>query len=1798
MNQLYKLAALQVLLVLSSDLFAQQITVLSGNNNYSLQSGPQGGLRTQRQFYLIRPGEMKASGIPGGTSVNKIGFTIGVAQNINTKGAFKVWLRNTDDEISMIDSSWKESITNTNTFSGRFFPGEYEVQVIPMANCLIVADTAKISFSNRNLAACQPPTGLKSTNITANSATFNWTAPANTPLQYKLMYKSIDVSVWTTVTTGSTSYNVTGLSQNKSYEWRVGSDCSGDSSEMAVTSFTTLIASQCNPPTALAVLRLETSGADTLAVLKWNAAAGAIYYSINYRRAGTANWLTTLSFTDSIVIRKLVSGSIYEWQVKTNCSDGSGDFKSGANFTTLGTTRCFAPSGMSVNALTDSTAVFTWNVYPGVSSHKIRYRLKGTLKWTDAINGMTLVHNDSLNIPPTTGFVSVSFNLGSPFTYTANSGLYVAYEYSRLTGPISSQNISVSTTADTVLKQVNGLDSIKYALSFSSRSDSGRILQDSVLTRSDYRPETILGASSVGDSVAVLAVWTLGKTAPRFQDSIYVNAQLSNRTNANKRYGVKLTIREQQTNTLRYIKTDSITVRGFTDTLIRFYLKSNQILENDSVRVSIDPQAGENVVNNNSKTFLQSVNSYILAYADATTPIKQVGFNTLPGLLLTKYTMKGCGKVIAAQVFLTSSAKGHPVYAVIRNSAGMITRSSTFTPDASQTNKYHSFYFNTPVSFQNEDFYIGLAQPASATPYQPVGAQWENSVNRAGAFYKANLDGTGLVDSSGLGRLMCRAEIIPSSPQPFIDGASNNIVYLCSGGTRLLSAGSMEQRFADSVISFSSQNSAPGYQAIQALGTPDVFPATGTITGGWLSEQPDSTQPNKHEYLALRFPDPSPINFVDIYETAGPGAVDTVWVKNSITLNYDTVFTRIPDSGLPNVARKYRVTFPLTPNPVSEIKISLNSGRIAGYNAIDAVAIGKYAVPATFSNYSWSGPGIVGASNTQSITIDATGTYKVNLTTATGCAESSDSVIVQNVPASVSISPIGPVSFCSGDSIWLKSSIRGGNTWSTGATTDSIAVKTTGSYTVSNNAGSDCGVLISAPVVVNVNFLPVVAISGILGICQGGTTTLDAGLEYSSYRWSNGSTGRYLTVASAGTWSVTVTNANGCKGSASATTTIIPDLIPVITGSLNFCQGTTTILDAGSGYSSYLWSTGATTRTINVTTEDAFTVTVTNINGCSGSTSVYTSFLSAPSPSISGGSSFCPGGVVILTANEGYTSYLWSTGATTSTVSVNSANTYTVTVTADNGCTGSASKIITQAPPLTPIISGTLSFCGGSTTTLDAGVGYESYLWSTGSTSRSILVSTAGTFEVTVTTANGCSGLASATTTATGSVPVTPGLILGNTSGICGSSGNVYTISPVPNASFYVWTVPAGATITSGQSTTSITVSYTNAFTTGNIVVAASNACGQSPSLNPRILTIQGAPALPGPISGPVTGLCQQTGIVYSIAAVNGATFYTWTVPAGVTIDNGQGSTSITVSFNNTFSTGNISVVASNTCGVSAPVSLMVQGAPAVPGVITGQARGVCGQTGKVFSIAAVNGASTYTWTVPAGATITAGQGTVAITVSFANNFGSGNICVKANNTCGSSAINCLAVAGLPAVPGSIFGATMVCYNQNNVAYSVAAVPGTTTYTWTVPSRAKITSGQGTPNIIVKFASTSGNITVKTKNGCGTSAVQTLAVTSALCPIASKSQVDITGNDKSESVMNIRVFPNPSDGMINIDIENGIPGKYEVQLTNSIGQVVYMKDILWSGNIIHVTNLHVATGIYNVKVFNKQFIKNIKLMIQ
>src|SRR5258705_9159228 len=113
----FKIAAALGLLLFNACLFAQQTTVLPGNGNFSQTSGPQGGLRYQRGFYLVTPNEMKANGLVNGMAVNSIGFTIGAKQNATTKGAFKVYLQNTTDSVSRVDTGWTNVTTPTNSYS-------------------------------------------------------------------------------------------------------------------------------------------------------------------------------------------------------------------------------------------------------------------------------------------------------------------------------------------------------------------------------------------------------------------------------------------------------------------------------------------------------------------------------------------------------------------------------------------------------------------------------------------------------------------------------------------------------------------------------------------------------------------------------------------------------------------------------------------------------------------------------------------------------------------------------------------------------------------------------------------------------------------------------------------------------------------------------------------------------------------------------------------------------------------------------------------------------------------------------------------------------------------------------------------------------------------------------------------------------------------------------------------------------------------------------------------------------------------------------------------------------------------------------------------------------------------------------------------------------------------------------------------------------------------------------------------------------------------------------------------------
>jgi hypothetical protein len=167
------------------------------------------------------------------------------------------------------------------------------------------------------------------------------------------------------------------------------------------------------------------------------------------------------------------------------------------------------------------------------------------------------------------------------------------------------------------------------------------------------------------------------------------------------------------------------------------------------------------------------------------------------------------------------------------------------------------------------------------------------------------------------------------------------------------------------------------------------------------------------------------------------------------------------------------------------------------------------------------------------------------------------------------------------------------------------------------------------------------------------------------------------------------------------------------------------------------------------------------------------------------------------------------------------------------------------------------------------------------------------------------------------SLPSTPLSISGRTTGLCSAQQVVYSIVPVTRATAYQWTVTTGATIVSGQGTTSITVNFTASLGnntscgSSSICVRSQNSCGYSAF---KCSSLSLAPAVPGSITGPSSLNAQQVG-TYSITAISFASTYTWTVPTGWTILSGQGTTTITVRAGST--SGNIGVSASNSCGSS-----------------------------------------------------------------------------------------------------------------------------------------------------------------------------------------------------------------------------------------------------------------------------------------
>ena len=408
-------------------------------------------------------------------------------------------------------------------------------------------------------------------------------------------------------------------------------------------------------------------------------------------------------------------------------------------------------------------------------------------------------------------------------------------------------------------------------------------------------------------------------------------------------------------------------------------------------------------------------------------------------------------------------------------------------------------------------------------------------------------------------------------------------------------------------------------------------------------------------------------------------------------------------------------------------------------------------------------------------------------------------------------------------------------------------------------------------------------------LCSNSILTLSPGGGFFSYDWNTGDTTSSIAVISPGTYYVTYKTGSGCVNTDSIN--IGTSTISVSLGNdTAICNGSPATFDAGAGYVSYLWNTGDTTRKITVATPGFYYATVTNTDGCTATDTVELIKKQPANFSLGADKTICSGFNTDLDAGSGLTSYMWSTGATTQKITVNTSGTYYVAVVDNGGCTGVDSIDITVSTAMTNF-GADITMCFGNTVTVDAGSN-QSFKWNTGDTTQTVSISKAGSANYIVDIVNiyGCK----ATDTIMVTINPLPTVNLGPDKYIC--NGGPITLDAGSGQSAYAWNT--------GATSQSINVTAAGTFA---VTVTSSLGCSASDSI---ILTGSSVSVN----AGPDKTYCE--GSVDSFFVPQGYGSYSWKDVSNGTV----------MSIGNYFTptkTGNYSITVSNAVGCTATDSVM-----------------------------------------------------------------------------------------------------------------------------------------------------------------------------------------------------------------------------------------------------------------------------------
>lgn len=761
-------------------------------------------------------------------------------------------------------------------------------------------------------------------------------------------------------------------------------------------------------------------------------------------------------------------------------------------------------------------------------------------------------------------------------------------------------------------------------------------------------------------------------------------------------------------------------------------------------------------------------------------------------------------------------------------------------------------------------------------------------------------------------------------------------------------------------------------------------------------------------------------------------------------------------------------------------------------------------------SYSWQpSDSLVNATviNPTTVNLEATTIFTLTATDATTLCQASDVVTVTIIggPLSVTITA-GTAGICPGDSVQLETNASGGSggytySWSSvpaGFTSNSanpwVSPLVTTTYNVTVNDGFNT---VTSSFLVTVYSLPTAMASNNGPVCENGAVTLNA-TGGSSYQWSgpgsftSGTQSPVIapaTVAIAGTYTVTVTNDNGCTDTDQ--TTVAVNSLPVFSANNDgpACAGDTIVLNA-TGTGTFEWTgpggyayTGQSPQLTGVTPANGgwYYVIITDVNSCSNADSTEVVVYPLPAITVTAGSSVCESGTLSLEATGG-TGYVWSgpAGFTSSdaapvisNVQLNNAGFYYVTVTDANGCfnNDSISVVVEQLPVIT---AGSNSpVCESAILNLNASGG-DSYAWTgpNGFTSSqsspslsSVSLSDAGMYYITAT--NACGNSVDSVEVTINAAPVPA---VSSNSPVC--AGETLSLS-ASGGNTYAWSGPGG--YSSNLASPDISPATTAMSGTYTVIVTGDYGCTASASLSVAVNSLPSATATSG------SPVCEGQSLTLT---AGGGDTYLWSGPGGFT----SSVASPVIASVTATDAGTYSVTVTNAAGCTAiaTTNVVVNNAPVVS--ISNNSP-LCEGSALLFT---AGGGISYAWSGPGGYSST-DQNPLITNPTLAN---AGTYTVTVTNAagCTSTATTTVVIDAAPSV--NAYGNSPLCEGATLNLNSL----GGGTYSWSGPGG--FTSSLQNPVISNVNTAHAGNYTVMITSGNGCTASQTIAIVINAAPAA------------------------------------------------------------------------------------------------